>query len=106
MKIDIFFTKGIIQKGDEIYSPLFGYVKYKEVRPFSPMENNSAEVIACEDVLGNTVLFDKDGKAFVWQPSGEMYYSTTVGECMLFPKKNMSWEDLVERLQQIVNNNN
>lgn len=97
MKIILFFERGLIKSGTKLYSSLCGEVKFKEIRPLNPSDNRSPNVIVCEDVLGKPIFFNHEGKAIVWHPSGEMIYSTNMGECMLFLGKGISWEKIFEK---------
>lgn len=86
----------LMKEDMEFYSPLYSIIKFKKVRKFNPMEDDSPEIIECETLAGNVVLFNCEGKPIIYHPSGDMIFETNMGECMLYPKGCRNWKSFLE----------
>lgn len=89
----------------EFYSPLYSTIKFKKVRPFNPMHENSPLIIEFETMAKNVVLFNHEGKPIIFHPSGEMIYEANLGECMIYPTGYKDWEKFLNDVNNIVLNN-
>jgi len=89
----------LINEESKVYSPLYGTITFKCIRPFNPLDKNTVKIIECQTSPGNTVLFTHEGKPIIYHPSGEMIYETNMGECMLFlSKRYQDWEVIFRAL--------
>lgn len=95
-----------IKENCELFSPLYTTLTFRKVRPFSPISEGSPDIIECKTLTGKVVLFNNEGKPIVFHPDGEMIYETNLGECMLFMKKGLSWEKIMEEVNEMLKNKN